>query len=490
MSKQVKVEGKLISVPDDATPDEIDQIANPKGNPNVNPSDSIPKATRPHVPGLDPEPDNFITSPNGLIRTGVRQVGRGIAAMSRPGLDAKLGAGSDIVRGAMTAATPAAIPFMAANPLVSAARLGLGTGAQYLGEKGSQAAGLGPGASALIGDTAGIGAGGASFLGKPSAIIKGAGQGAKAALTDSIPITRYGHTLNVPKPLAGMAAGEAMGYGFHALTPHAPEIGAGLGAVAPVIKGAYEGGKAGLAEYKAAQRVPISRSPQTISDVPETPDMPVGPTTKPVLPSGRRVPTAGAETRPVQAVSGKGAQASSVEANAPRPSQRNVIYDENNNPVAYDDPNNPYQGSGTIRPVQSRSNAYSDDGEGMKPGTEAPDRNLPAEERRAPKPLPSAGELHEQRTDQYRPSDIHDQVAMEGIQKRAADSRAKYEDVYQNVIKGQYTPEQLRNMTPELQTELDMKIKNMKRDGKKKYGTGLNPAVTESLASRLESENQ
>ena len=90
--------------------------------------------------------------------------------------------------------------------------------------------------------------------------------------------------------------------------------------------------------------------------------------------------------------------------------------------------------------------------------------------------------------------DIHDQIASAGIAKRAADSRAKYEDVYQNVIKGQYTPEQLRNMTPELQTEIDMRIKNMKHPeehpnvGKKKYGTGLNPAVTESLAQRLESE--
>ncbi len=90
--------------------------------------------------------------------------------------------------------------------------------------------------------------------------------------------------------------------------------------------------------------------------------------------------------------------------------------------------------------------------------------------------------------------DIHDQIAMEGLQKRAADSRAKYEDVYQNVIKGQYTPEELRNLTPEQHTQIDMKIKGMKHPdehpqaGKKKYGTGLNPAVIDSLANRLEQE--
>lgn len=592
MAKTVKVDGKLISVPDDATIDQINDLVHPIGDPNVNPSDAIPKVARPHVPGLDPEPDNFITSPNGLIRTGVRQVGRGIAAMTRPGLDAKLGAGSEIIRGGIRAATPAAIPFMAASPLVTAARLGLGAGAQYLGEKGSEAVGLGPGASHLIGDAAGLSTGGSSFMDKPSAVLSGAASGAKAALTDSIPITRYGHTLNLPKPLAGMAAGEAMGYGFRSISPHAPEIGAGIGAVAPVIKGAYEGGKTALSDYNAKgvpspfnlhpdRTMPSSGGspfnprdtgiegggadlpgPSSIaheSDIPggqsgsikkqalksvptrnvsskgnnnviggdpgdlspsaandTSTDLPggqnpnigsikkqmmkrvsgLGKDTRGSVNLGRfggsgsgepaTVPVAEAPTRPVQSPSEAG---TSLPESAQAPSTRNVIYDEQNKPVAYDDPDNPYSGSGTIKPVTRTSNAYSDQSEGMIPGTEAPDHNMPQEEARTPKPLPSAADLHEQRTDAFRPKDVHDQIAMEGLQKRAADSRAKYEDVYNNVIKGQYSPDDLRNMTPELQTQIDMKIKNMKGDaGKKKYGTGLNPAVTESLAQRLEAE--
>ncbi len=123
-----------------------------------------------------------------------------------------------------------------------------------------------------------------------------------------------------------------------------------------------------------------------------------------------------------------------------------------------------------------------------------------APETRAVQPLsqarPQGAETPTNAPGTFPTSDIHDKIAAEGLQKRAADSRAKYEDVYQNVIKGNYTPEELRNMTPETQTQIDMKIKGMKHEsphpqaGKKKYGTGLNPAVIESLASRLESESQ
>jgi hypothetical protein len=121
--------------------------------------------------------------------------------------------------------------------------------------------------------------------------------------------------------------------------------------------------------------------------------------------------------------------------------------DEQGKPVAYDDPQNPYNGT--------------------------------------------LGETKESTE-----PDIHDQIAGEGVDKRAADSRAKYEDVYQNVIKGNYTANELRNMGPEEKTALDLKIKNMKHPedhpnaGKKKYGTGLNPLVVDSLAKRLESEPQ
>ena len=170
--------------------------------------------------------------------------------------------------------------------------------------------------------------------------------------------------------------------------------------------------------------------------------------------SGLETPQGEAETRPVQSPTGASTQVPETPTNAPasfsssyKPVSRKVIMDEQGKPVAYDDPQNPYNGPGTVKESE-------------------------------PEP------------------DIHDQIAGEGVDKRAADSREKYEDVYQNVIKGNYTADELRNMGPEEKTALDLKIKNMKHPedhpnaGKKKYGTGLNPLVVDSLARRLEAETQ
>ena len=211
-------------------------------------------------------------------------------------------------------------------------------------------------------------------------------------------------------------------------------------------------------------RTPVARIPSTISDANKTPDMPVGPTPKPVLASGRRVPNAAPETPPVQAPSAAATQVPTPEPapqNASRPVTRNVIHDEQGQPVAYEG--------------------------------DAPDHNIPAEEGRAPKTENPMDRPYQEMQNRRaadankEPQDVFDQIAAEGTAKRAADARAKYEDVYQNVIKGNYSPEDLRNLTPETKTKLDLKI----RSGdnlKKKYGSGLNPVVTESLAQRLESE--
>ncbi len=78
--------------------------------------------------------------------------------------------------------------------------------------------------------------------------IADAAHGAGLAATETIPITRYGVDIGVPKPLvtAGAAAAGARLAGLPA-TPAAV-----IGAAAPIIRGAIKGGKAILAERAAA----------------------------------------------------------------------------------------------------------------------------------------------------------------------------------------------------------------------------------------------
>lgn len=87
-----------------------------------------PGVPRPAVPGLNAgTPDNFFTSPNGLIRTGLDRAYSGLARTTRPGADAKLKGVAEVVKGLGSAALPAAIPFMAAAPIGTA--LGFAGGA-------------------------------------------------------------------------------------------------------------------------------------------------------------------------------------------------------------------------------------------------------------------------------------------------------------------------------------------------------------------------
>lgn len=217
--------------------------------------------------------------------------------------------------------------------------------------------------------------------------------------------------------------------------------------------------------------------------------------------SGLETPVNAAETRAVQPVNAGRGQVPEVPTNVPSAFKRNVIFDEKSEPVAYDDPENPYQGPGTIRPVNSPMRRASD--QLMRPGTEAPDVNMPAQEIRPVKSSSPIDKPYEQmqrrrESDQgANPDDVFTKLAQEGLEKRKADAKAKYDDVYNNVIKGQYTPEQIRTSAtdPELKTQLDMKVKSLKhpeghvKSGKAKYSSGLNPDVIEHLASRLEAEN-
>lgn len=156
MSKTVKVEGRLITVPDDATPDEIDEISQQKTSPQ---EVSQPKKVNQQEPKRTMR--DFVTSPNGFIRQGLGRAGQGIKdAYNTPGLDSKLHGASEVIRGVGTAAIPAMIPLAVANPISAAAGLATGTAGQYLGEKGGEALGMSPGASELTGDVAGILSGG------------------------------------------------------------------------------------------------------------------------------------------------------------------------------------------------------------------------------------------------------------------------------------------------------------------------------------------
>lgn len=128
-----------------------------------------PPPAKPPLPNeLRPEAeqeDSFWTSPHGFIRTGGRQMMRGAAAMTRPGMEPKLNAAMDIAEGAGTAALPATIPLAGA----AAASVGLPSflggvaGGAALGAGGQKAAemlGASPGVQRATGLAGGIVGGG------------------------------------------------------------------------------------------------------------------------------------------------------------------------------------------------------------------------------------------------------------------------------------------------------------------------------------------
>ena len=106
--------------------------------------------------------EEFLTSPHGFIRTGLRRAYDGLAAMTRPGLDAKAGAAAEIMQGLGTAALPAALPLAVANPV--AALYGVAGG--MAGGKAAKAAagllGAGEGTQELADQVGGLLGGGAS----------------------------------------------------------------------------------------------------------------------------------------------------------------------------------------------------------------------------------------------------------------------------------------------------------------------------------------
>lgn len=92
---------------------------------------------------------------------------------------------------------------------------------------------------------------------------------------------------------------------------------------------------------------------------------------------------------------------------------------------------------------------------------------------------------------------VYERLAEEGIKKRALDAENKYNDIYNELIKGKMTPDEVRELasSPEKLAMMDYKIKSLRHPeghpkvGKKKYGGGMNPGMIEELAKRLEKES-
>lgn len=80
------------------------------------------------------------------------------------------------------------------------------------------------------------------------AAVIGGVKGAAKAATETVPLTRMGVNISLPKPLvtgaAAATAARAVGL------PH--ELGAAVGAAAPIVRGAFKGAKAAIAERKLA----------------------------------------------------------------------------------------------------------------------------------------------------------------------------------------------------------------------------------------------
>ncbi len=138
----------------------------------------LPGVPTPAPPAaMQPEQDswsslhNFITSPNGLIRGGVRQAVGGAEHMAEPGKEAKYSGASNVIRGVGKTLAPvaigAAIPAAAAAPATAATSLITGTGGAMAGRGlargGARMLSASPEGEELAGDVGetlgGIGAG-------------------------------------------------------------------------------------------------------------------------------------------------------------------------------------------------------------------------------------------------------------------------------------------------------------------------------------------
>ncbi|HEY6249905.1 MAG TPA: hypothetical protein VI685_08075 [Candidatus Angelobacter sp.] len=128
---------------------------------------SPPAIASPPVPeGLRPEQDswssfhNFLTSPNGLIRGGLRQAVGGVERMAQPGAERKLEGIHQIASGVGQAALPAALgaafPFALTNPVTALSSIGGGMAGSTLARVGAESLDASPAASDVASDVGGL----------------------------------------------------------------------------------------------------------------------------------------------------------------------------------------------------------------------------------------------------------------------------------------------------------------------------------------------
>ena len=169
-------------------------------------SPAAPKTPLPFELRSDSEQGNpFWSSPNGLIRGGLRQALHGVEHAAEPGWNPKMGGASQVMRGLGKALLPAAIPFAAANPITTLAGAAAAIPADVGVHYGAKALGASPEGADLAGDVAGAGAGmlggslGSKLQGFVS-MLKNGGRATQDALTDLIPY--WGSKINKLRNIA------------------------------------------------------------------------------------------------------------------------------------------------------------------------------------------------------------------------------------------------------------------------------------------------
>jgi hypothetical protein len=167
MAKEIEFEGTTHVFPDDFTDADIGaalKSAHPQSEANAalartGLTASEPKKA-PLPPGLQPDKSAWEDPTQGLIGQGVRQIGRGVAAMAEPGKRAKYEGLSEAIRGAGKAALPFAVPMALASPISALGAATAGIAGSELGRAGARAINASPEGEALAGDIAGIATGG------------------------------------------------------------------------------------------------------------------------------------------------------------------------------------------------------------------------------------------------------------------------------------------------------------------------------------------
>lgn len=184
MPRRVQFEGKTHEFPDDASDDDIRAALEggapkPQAPTQTTPmrgsaalsrgvSPALQEKRKAAVQGLiktaTPVVDNpIVNAATYPLRSGVTQAASGVVRASQPGLDNKLGGAADIAEGAMTAAAPMALPAMGralvANPLKTVGGFVAGALTTPAVRMAAPAMGLGPGATQLASDIAGLYAG-------------------------------------------------------------------------------------------------------------------------------------------------------------------------------------------------------------------------------------------------------------------------------------------------------------------------------------------